>query len=156
LVGFPNAGKSTLISAVSNAQPKIASYPFTTRQPILGIVKTDELNFVIADLPGLIEGAHEGRGLGDQFLKHIERTRVLVHVIDMAGSEGRDPIDDYEKITHELEQYNDQLLLKKRIIVANKMDLPEAKELLRRFKKKYKESIVAVSALEKTRPGYTY
>ena len=115
LVGFPNAGKSTLICAVSHVKSKIADYPFTTKAPILGIVKDEDdekKNFVMADLPGLIEGAHEGKGLGHQFLKHAERTKILVHVIDMSGSEDRDPIDDYYKICEELDLYSEELLQK--------------------------------------------
>ena len=152
LVGFPNAGKSTLISNISRVRSKVANYPFTTRQPILGIVYPDqeeEFNFIVADLPGLIEGAHQGRGLGDRFLRHAERTKILLHMIDMAGSEGRDPLDDYEKINHELEAYSEDLFFKHKLITANKMDLPAAKENLKRFKKKYKEKIFPISALEK-------
>lgn len=150
IVGFPNAGKSTLISNISKVRSKIANYPFTTRQPILGVVHPDDdFHFIVADLPGLIEGAHLGKGLGDRFLKHAERTKVLMHVIDMAGSEGRDPLEDYEKIKAELELYSDKLALKKRVLVANKMDLPEAEANLKRFKKKYKkEPIFEISALE--------
>jgi len=152
-VGFPNAGKSTLISAISRVRSKIANYPFTTKKPILGIVKDEdeiEDDFVVADLPGLIEGAHKGKGLGDRFLRHAERTKILVHLIDMAATEGRDPLDDYEKIKYELEEYSEELTFKHKIVVANKMDLPEAQEHLKRFKKKYKEDIIAVSASEKT------
>ena len=151
LIGFPNAGKSTLISSISKVRSKIASYPFTTRQPILGFVQDEEdfFQFVVADLPGLIEGAHQGKGLGDRFLRHAERTRILVHVVDMAGVDGRDPLEDYEKINHELEAYSDQLSLKKQILVANKMDLLESKENLKRFKKKVKGKIFLISALEK-------
>jgi len=152
LVGFPNAGKSTLICAVSKVKSKIAEYPFTTKAPVLGIVKDDdgiEKDFVMADLPGLIEGAHEGKGLGDQFLKHAERTKILVHVIDMAGSEGRDPVDDYYKICEELDLYSEDLLHKHRILVANKMDLPEAKKNLTRFKRKVTKDILSISAQDK-------
>ena len=151
LVGFPNAGKSTLISSVSKVKSKIANYPFTTQQPILGIVERDDINFIMADLPGLIEGAHTGRGLGDRFLKHAERTKILLHVIDMAGSEGRDPLDDYAKINFELQSYSDDLFFKHRIIAANKMDLDSAAAHLKRFKRKYKkEKIFQISALKKT------
>ncbi len=150
IVGFPNAGKSTLISNISKVKSKIANYPFTTQQPILGIVQLENFNFVVADLPGLIEGAHQGRGLGDRFLKHAERTKILLHVIDMAGSEGRDPLKDYAKINHELESYSDELFFKHRIVVANKMDLEAASKNLKRFKRKYKEQIFPISALEKT------
>lgn len=147
IVGFPNAGKSTLISNVSKVRSKIANYPFTTKQPILGIVYVDDFSFVMADLPGIIEGAHEGRGLGDKFLRHAERTKVLVHLIDMAGTEGRDPLDDYKKINDELEAYGEKLVYKEKLVVANKMDLPEAKEYLKKFKKKYKSvKILSISA----------
>jgi len=149
IVGFPNAGKSTLISQISKVRSKIACYPFTTRQPILGMVQGDDYHFVVADLPGLIEGAHTGRGLGDRFLKHAERTKILVHLIDMAGSEGRDPLSDYEIIQNELEQYSEKLTFKHRIIVANKMDLEGAGKNLKRFRQKYPEEILPISALEK-------
>lgn len=150
VVGFPNAGKSSLVSSISKVKSPIANYPFTTKQPVLGVVSVDDFSFAIADLPGIIEGAHQGKGLGIQFLRHAERTKILVHVIDMAGSEGRDPLDDYKKINHELKEYSDILTVKDRIVVANKMDLPEAKEHLKSFKKKYrKEKIIPISALEK-------
>ena len=150
LIGFPNAGKSTLISSISNVKSKIANYPFTTKAPVLGVVNYKDVNFVVADLPGIIEGAHQGRGLGDRFLRHAQRARILVHVIDMAGSEGRNPLDDYEKINHELEEYSGELADKPRIIVANKMDLPEAEANLKRFKSKHKKKkILAISAVEK-------
>jgi GTP-binding protein len=148
IIGFPNAGKSTLISAISKVKSKIASYPFTTKQPILGIVDAEDAHFVVADLPGLIEGAHLGRGLGHQFLKHAERTKILVHMIDMAGTEDRDPLDDYETINLELEQYSEALANKHRIVVANKMDLPQAKKNLKRFRKDYNIPVLLVSALE--------
>lgn len=146
IIGFPNAGKSTFICGVSKVRSKIANYPFTTKQPILGIVETDDARFIMADLPGLIEGAHLGKGLGHQFLKHAERTKILVHLIDMAGSEGRDPVEDYDKICYELEAYSDLLANKHKIIVANKMDLPEAKKNIKRFRKKYPEDIFEISA----------
>ncbi len=152
LVGFPNAGKSTLINAISKVKSKIANYPFTTKSPVLGIVKgeyVDGDNFVVADLPGLIEGAHEGKGLGHQFLKHAERTKILVHVIDMSGCEGRDPIEDYNKICEELDLYSEELLQKHRILVANKMDLPESKKNLTKFKRKVTKDIFPISAMEK-------
>ena len=123
LVGYPNAGKSTLISRISSAKPKIADYPFTTLVPHLGVVKLDDLRtFVVADIPGLIEGAHEGHGLGDQFLKHVERTRVLVHTIDISHAE-RDPVQAYETIIRELELFNSDLLRRKQLIVATKIDV---------------------------------
>ena len=152
IVGFPNAGKSTFISNISKVKSKIASYAFTTKRPILGFVPGYEeyCDFVIADLPGIIEGAHEGKGLGDRFLKHAERTKILVHMIDMAGSEGRDPLEDFEKINYEIEQYSEELNFKSKILVANKMDLPEAEANLKRFKKAHKRSgIIAISSLEK-------
>jgi len=147
VVGFPNAGKSTLISAISNAHPKIAPYPFTTKSPVLGIVRKGDKKFLVADIPGLIEGASEGRGLGDKFLKHIERTRILIHIIDMAGFEGRDPLEDYKKINQELKAYSPQVYKKPQIIAANKMDLGAAEANLKRFKQKYKRQVYPVSAL---------
>jgi GTP-binding protein len=140
LVGFPSVGKSTLLSVVSRAKPKIADYHFTTIVPNLGVVETEDgRSFVMADLPGLIEGAHQGVGLGHQFLRHIERTRVIVHVIDMSASEGRDPYDDYVTINNELKEYNLRLTERPQIIAANKMDIPEAHEHLKRFKEKLQE-----------------
>jgi GTP-binding protein len=149
LVGFPNAGKSTLITKISKVRSKIASYPFTTKQPILGVVhdENEEFHFIVADLPGLIEGAHAGKGLGDRFLKHAERTKILVHIIDMAGTEDRDPLDDYQKISNELSAYSEQLAVKHKIIVANKMDLPKAQKNLKRFQEHVQEKIFAISAL---------
>ncbi|MGO1579946.1 MAG: GTPase ObgE [Peptoniphilaceae bacterium] len=137
LVGFPNVGKSTLLSVVSAAKPKIANYHFTTIKPNLGVVSLgSEMSFVIADIPGLIEGASQGLGLGDEFLKHVERTKILIHVLDVSGSEGRDPIEDFYKINEELKNYNAKLANKKQIIFANKMDLPGSKENLERIKNK--------------------
>ncbi|MFT8871510.1 MAG: GTPase ObgE [Sporolactobacillus sp.] len=134
LVGFPSVGKSTLLAAVTSARPKIAAYHFTTLAPNLGVVAVDEgHSFVIADLPGLIEGASSGAGLGYQFLKHIERTRVIVHVVDMSGSEGRDPFIDYQKINEELKSYQYRLMERPQVIAASKMDLPGAAENLRAF-----------------------
>ncbi len=149
VVGFPNAGKSTLISAVSNARPQIAAYPFTTKAPVLGVVNTQEKSFVIADIPGLIAGSSSGRGLGDRFLRHIERTRVIVHLIDMAACEGRDPLQDYLTINRELANYSQELAGKTQILAANKMDLEEAEEHLMRFKQNIKKKIHPVSALKK-------
>lgn len=133
LVGFPNVGKSTMLSVLTAAHPKIANYHFTTLQPNLGIVKQGDHSFVLADIPGLVEGASQGLGLGHDFLRHIERTRMLVHVLDISGSEGRDPVEDFEKINMELEQYGD---LKNRpmIVCANKMDLDGAEENLSRLR----------------------
>lgn len=150
LVGFPSVGKSTLISVCSNARPKIAAYHFTTLQPNLGMVKLDDgRDFVMADLPGIIEGAHNGAGLGLEFLRHIERCRVIVHVIDMAATDGRNPYDDYVIINNELKEYKMNLSKRPMIIVANKMDMPNAKENLIEFKKKVKEPIIEISALTK-------
>lgn len=154
LVGFPSVGKSTLLSVVSSAKPKIAEYHFTTLVPNLGVVETgDGRSFVMADLPGLIEGAHEGVGLGHQFLRHIERTRVIVHVIDMSSGEGRDPYEDYLTINAELKEYNLHLTERPQIIVANKMDMPESEENLKIFKEKLEDDlpIFPVSAI--TREG---
>ncbi len=152
LVGFPSVGKSTLISVVSAAKPKIADYHFTTLIPNLGVVGVpDGRSFIMADLPGLIEGAHQGAGLGIQFLKHIERTRVIVHIIDMSGQEGRDPIDDYRKINKELEIFNADLLKRPQIVVANKMDLPDSSGNLTKFKKALGiDDVIAISAITKT------
>ncbi len=146
IIGYPNAGKSSLLSRISNARPKIANYPFTTKTPVLGLVKLGpERSFVICDIPGLIEGAHSGKGLGDEFLRHVERTRVLLHMIDMAAVEGRDPAEDLESISKELCLYNPALTKRPQILVANKMDLPEASENLERFKKKVKRPIHPIS-----------
>ena len=152
LVGMPSVGKSTIISRVSKAKPKIAAYHFTTLNPNLGVARTkDGRSFVIADLPGLIEGASLGEGLGDRFLKHIERTRVIAHVIDMSAFEGRDPYLDYVTINKELENFNKDILKKPEIIIANKMDLPSAKENLEKFKKKIGDKkIFEVSAMTNT------
>ena len=133
LVGYPNAGKSTLLARTSAATPKIASYPFTTLIPNLGVVRIDqEQNFVLADIPGLIDGAHKGAGLGHQFLKHIERTKMLIHVIDLSAVDGRDPIKDYEQLNLELGHYNALLTELPQIIALNKIDMPEAKENIQR------------------------
>ena len=138
LVGLPNVGKSSILSIMSDAKPKIANYHFTTLSPNLGVVKVDMDNsYVIADIPGLIEGASEGVGLGHEFLRHIERNRLLAHVLDMSGSEGRDPIDDFETIMAEIEEYNPKLAQKEMIVVANKMDIEGAKTNLAKFKEKY-------------------
>lgn len=140
LVGFPSVGKSTLLSVVSAAQPKIGAYHFTTITPNLGVVDVSEgRSFVMADLPGLIEGAHEGVGLGHEFLRHVERTRVIIHVVDMSGSEGRDPFDDWQKINHELKEYNANLEDRPQIVAANKMDMPDSEENLELFKQRILE-----------------
>lgn len=136
LVGYPNAGKSSILSRVSDAKPKIADYPFTTLSPVLGVVRVDEgKSFVLADIPGLIEGAHSGVGLGDEFLRHITRTRVLLHVVDVASVDGRDPIEDYKNINKELHLYDPKLSELPQIVVANKIDLPSAKDGLKKLQK---------------------
>jgi len=149
LVGMPSVGKSTIISMVSKAKPKIAAYHFTTLHPNLGVVKVkDGRSFTIADLPGLIEGASLGEGLGDKFLKHIERTRVIAHVIDISGFEGRNPYEDYVTIKKELENFDPTLLQRPEVIIANKMDGEKAKENLEEFKKKVKDKeIFEVTAI---------
>lgn len=148
LVGLPSVGKSTIISKVSASKPKIAAYHFTTLTPNLGVCRTkDGRSFVMADLPGLIEGASLGEGLGDRFLRHIERTRVIAHVIDMSGFEGRNPYDDYVLINKELENFNPKILNKPQLIIANKMDMENAKENLENFKKKVDAPIYPVSAI---------
>jgi len=147
LVGFPNAGKSTLISRVSNAKSKVAAYPFTTKNPVLGVVKfEDGETKVLADIPGIIEGAHEGRGLGIEFLKHVERTRTLLHLIDFAAVDGRDPTSDYRALNAELKEYSKSLAEKEQFVVANKMDIPQARENLKLFKRKIKKEIFPISA----------
>lgn len=146
-IGYPNVGKSTLISRVSAARPKIADYPFTTLEPNLGVVDHKGKSFVAVDIPGLIEGAHEGVGLGLQFLRHIERTRVLVHLIDVSGFTGRDPYEDYLQINNELKQYNEKLADKLQLIVLNKCDLPGSAELVDEFCNKVKDAeILKISA----------
>ncbi len=146
LVGFPNVGKSTLLSVLTAAKPRIANYHFTTLQPNLGVVRSHGDGFVLADIPGLIEGASQGAGLGHAFLRHVERTRLLVHVLDISGSEGRDPLQDYETINHELASYG-QLSQKRQIVAANKMDLDDAEENLARFREAYpKVEVFPVSA----------
>jgi GTP-binding protein len=153
LVGFPNAGKSTLISKITNAHPKVAPYPFTTLTPNVGILNYDDFTRIrIADIPGLIEGAHTGRGLGHDFLRHIERCQLLVVLLDMAGVDGRKPYDDYRQLLAELELYNPEILRKKRLIVANKMDLPQARKNLAAFKRKAGQ---AVRPRGRKRPGET-
>ncbi|MDI3508360.1 MAG: GTPase [Clostridiales bacterium] len=150
LIGFPNAGKSTILSIMTAARPKIADYPFTTLSPNLGVAYApDGRSFVLADIPGLIEGAHEGTGLGYEFLRHVERTRLLLHVVDASGMDGRDPVDDFYKINEELRLYNEELAKRPQIILANKMDLPEAQQNFERIKEaadKCGYKIFAVSA----------
>ena len=147
LVGLPSVGKSTLLSMITNANPKIAAYHFTTLSPNLGVVTTKDNSFVIADLPGLIEGASVGLGLGHKFLKHIERTKIIAHIIDMSASEGREPYEDYQTIRKELENFSPKLLNKKEIIIANKMDLPNSIENLKEFKNKINKEVYEISAL---------
>ena len=150
LVGLPSVGKSTLLSKISAAKPKIGAYHFTTLSPNLGMVRTkDNRSYVVADLPGLIEGASEGTGLGDKFLRHIERTRIIVHIVDMSGIEG-DPYDNYLVIRNELNSYSEKLTKKEEIIVANKMDMPDSEENLKEFKKKVKKDVYEISAINNT------
>lgn len=153
LVGFPNVGKSTFLSVVSQAKPKIANYHFTTLSPNLGVVQAGESTFVMADIPGLIEGASEGAGLGHEFLRHIERTRMLLHVLDISGSENRDPVDDFEKINKELCQYGKKIAGLRQIIVANKMDMPDAEENLQRLKEAYGEQYEIFATSTATHKG---
>lgn len=160
IIGFPNAGKSTLISRISAAKPKIADYPFTTLTPQLGVVKVgDYSNFVVADIPGLIKGAHQGVGLGIQFLRHIERTSLFIHVVDVSGMNGRDPMQDYEDINYEIEQYDSMnegkdgffpLATREQIVVFNKIDLlpkDALEKLTVKFKKKYNTEVYAISGV---------
>jgi len=149
IVGFPNAGKSTLISSISKAYSKVANYHFTTKSPVLGAIKTKDKDFIVADIPGLIEGSSLGKGLGDKFLRHVERTKILIHIVDMAGFEGRDPIEDYKMINRELKGYSQEVYKKKQIIAANKMDLEGAEDNLVRFQKAVKKKIFPISALKK-------
>ena len=152
IIGMPNAGKSTLISRISQARPKIAPFPFTTLCPVLGAVELSSGHPIVAvDVPGLIEGAHRGKGLGLDFLRHIERTRILIHLVDMAAQEGRDPVEDYKTLNAELESYHPKLVEKPQLVVANKMDEPAAQENLARFRKKVKKAILPISA--QTREG---
>ncbi len=150
LVGYPSVGKSSIISRVSAARPEIAAYHFTTLTPVLGVVRlNEEQSFVLADIPGLIEGAAEGIGLGHDFLRHIERTKVLLHVVDVSGCEGRDPIEDFEKINHELEAYSAKLARRKQLVVANKMDLPDSADnfvILKEYVEEKGYEIMPVSA----------
>ncbi|MGJ8676224.1 MAG: GTPase ObgE [Akkermansiaceae bacterium] len=150
MVGFPNAGKSTLVSKLSNAEPKIANYPFTTLNPMVGVVEFPKFRrCTVADIPGLIEGAHENRGLGHEFLRHITRCRLLLFVIDMAGSEGRDPIEDLEILRMEIKLYDEDVSKFEWLVVANKMDLEGAEENLKNFKQRFpKVTIVPISAME--------
>jgi GTPase len=148
LVGYPNAGKSTLLTAISHARPKVAPYPFTTLHPQIGILEyPDFFRLTVCDVPGLIEGAHENVGLGHAFLRHIQRCKVLVVLLDMAGTDNREPWDDYEKLLKELELYNPAMLEKPRIVVANKMDEPSSEDNLKKFKRRVKKtSVLPISA----------
>lgn len=149
LIGFPNVGKSTILSSVTSARPKIANYHFTTLKPNLGVVSIGEgHSYVLADIPGLIEGASEGAGLGLEFLRHVERTKLLLHVIDASGQEGRDPVEDFYKINEELKKYSEKLIEKEQIIVLNKLDLPQAQENSEKIKNKFSKDyeIIEVSA----------
>jgi len=148
LVGMPNAGKSTLISRCSAARPKIADYPFTTVEPVLGIVElSDFRRFVLADIPGLIEGAHSGAGLGFEFLKHIERTRIIVHILDIMPTDGSNPTENYYAIRRELEQYSKALTQKAEIIVANKIDLDPDGKIVKDLKKELNKTLYPISAV---------
>jgi len=149
IVGFPNAGKSTLVSAISNAHPEVAAYPFTTKSPVLGVVKAGDSSFVVADIPGLVRGSHQGRGLGDRFLRHIERTKLILHLIDMSGIEGRDPWENYQAVNKELGLFSQQLRRRRQIIVANKMDLEQSQENLVQFRRRIKQQVYPISALER-------
>jgi GTP-binding protein len=152
LIGFPNAGKSTLLASCTRAKPKIANYPFTTLTPNLGVVEHKGKSFVMADIPGLIEGAHRGEGLGHDFLRHIERTKMLIHVVDVSASEGRDPIEDFEKINEELKLYSERLLTLPQIVAANKIDIQSGKENFPAFEKEIKKrgyEVYPISALTK-------
>ena len=153
LVGFPNVGKSTILSVLTAAKPKIANYHFTTLQPNLGIARQDDYSFVLADIPGLVEGAAEGVGLGHDFLRHVERTRMLIHVLDISGSEGRDPLADYDAIMQELKQYGD-LSSRPMLVAANKNDLPGSEENLYRLREKLGDSIRVFPVSAATRKGF--
>lgn len=153
LVGFPNVGKSTMLSVLTAAKPKIANYHFTTLQPNLGIARQDEYSFVLADIPGLVEGAAQGVGLGHDFLRHVERTRMLIHVLDISGSEGRDPLTDYDAIMQELTQYDD-LAKRPMLIAANKTDLPNSEENLARLKEKLNGTVPVFPVSAATRKGF--
>jgi GTPase len=151
LVGYPNAGKSTLIRQISAARSKVAPYPFTTLHPVIGMVELDDYRrATVADIPGLIEGAHRNLGLGHDFLRHITRCRLLLFVVDMAGSEGRSPIGDLESLRREIDLYDPHLSLRPWIVVANKMDLPQAEENLRHFQERFRQRpILPISAKER-------
>jgi len=146
IVGFPNAGKSSLLRRLSTARPKVGAYPFTTRYPVLGVVQVPARgSFVACDIPGLIEGAHQGKGLGFEFLRHIERTRVLIHLVDLAGVDGRDPVEAFQRLNEELALYHRALTSKPQVIAANKLDLPAARERLERFARAVKAPVTPLS-----------
>ena len=154
LVGMPSAGKSSLIAKMSAARPKIADYPFTTLVPNLGVARSGDYSFVVADIPGLIEGAHEGRGLGHEFLRHIERTALIVHVVDLTGDyEGRAPLEDYDIINRELALYADELAARPRIVVANKIDVPGAEEVADRLAERVREDSIAAAGGDEFAPS---
>nr|WP_154270293.1 GTPase ObgE [Gordonibacter urolithinfaciens] len=154
LVGMPSAGKSSLIAKMSAARPKIADYPFTTLVPNLGVARSGDYSFVVADIPGLIEGAHEGRGLGHEFLRHIERTALIVHVVDLTGDyEGRDPLEDYDIINRELALYADELAARPRIVVANKIDVPGTEEAAERLAARVREDSIAAAGGDEFAPS---
>jgi len=148
LVGYPNAGKSTLLTAISRARPKVAPYPFTTLHPQIGIIEYPDFHrLTVCDVPGLIEGAHRDVGLGHEFLRHIERCKMLVLLLDMAGTDGRAPWDDYKSLLSELELYDPALLQRPRLVVANKMDEPSAAEYLKKFKRRIRKTpVMPISA----------
>jgi GTP-binding protein len=146
LVGYPNAGKSTLISVITAARPKIANYPFTTLSPVLGVIENEDDSFVVADIPGLIEGASQGAGLGHEFLRHVQRTKVLVHVVDAAGTEGRDPVDDFHKVRNELALYDPGMVKKPYLIAANKADLIEDDTIVEQLKAASGTEVFLISA----------
>ncbi|MFH1045468.1 MAG: Obg family GTPase CgtA [Candidatus Omnitrophota bacterium] len=154
VIGYPNAGKSTLLSKLTQARPKIANYPFTTTTPFLGVLVFSDFkephSLTLIELPALVDGAHQGKGLGAEFLRHGERAKAVLYVLDMSGQEGRDPIDDYRHLAQELLHYNPGLAQKNKIIAANKMDLPGAEERYKRFLAKTKEKVLAISALQNT------
>ncbi|MBN1871760.1 MAG: GTPase ObgE [Candidatus Omnitrophica bacterium] len=147
IVGYPNAGKSTILSKISSARPKIANFPFTTKSPNLGVSRVGDYSFIVADIPGLIEGAHRGRGLGDRFLRHIERTRLLMHIIDVSGLDGRDPCETYAGLNREIELYSSSLLSKPQIVIANKIDIPGSDKAVERLRARVKTRVLEVSAL---------
>jgi len=147
IIGFPNAGKSTLVSRISKARSKIAPYPFTTKSPMLGVVKYHENTFVVADMPGLIEGAHSGKGLGDRFLRHIERTSVLVHLVDISPVDGTDPAENFRKLEKELKLYSQEVYNKPRIVAVNKIDVPGSSGMCEEFLKSSGVKAIAISAV---------